>query len=521
MVIPTGRELPPLPCVGAVAGTVFRLERERRHRRETRFSGAKRSRPLLVVVAALTGFLAAAEPVASTPRELELTLAECILLAIRSNRDLAAGRLSRLAARLALEDAEDEFRIASTIELSASHDLTSPAFDVAPNVTLRIATGGMFRLSANSRLTDQDASQFVQLEFVQPLLKGAGVAVGAAGAESARRTREIGVLAFRSAAMGLVTRTVYAYRKVIRSMRAVEIEERSLQRARDLLAVNRVLIEAGRMAEQDIVQTEASVAERELSLIEARSALDDARFALIDILDVDSRTRILPTETLRLDLVGPVGYDASGAVELALRNRPDYLRAVLAVDNANTALLVADDARKWELDLSASTRFGHRGRSLAEAYSRFDGDYRVGVRMRIPLGADGAAHRRNWQMAGIALHKSRLQLQELRQAIDLEVRRAVRDVQVQFRRIELARQSRRLAERKLEVERLKLDAGRSGNFMLVRFEDDVVSSQTGEIDAYIAYLNALTALDLTLGTTLDTWGIDIDAAADDPAVGGG
>ena len=504
---------------------MFRLERWRRNRRETRFAGAKRSRPLLVVVAALTGCLAAAEPIAGTPLELELTLAECILLAIRSNRDLAAGRLNRLAARLSLEDAEDEFRIASTIDLSASHDLTSPTFDVAPNVTLRIATGGMFRLSANSRATDQDASQFVQLEFVQPLLKGAGVAIGAAGVESARRTQEIGVLAFRSAAMGLVTRAIYAYRKVIRSMRAVEIAERSLQRARDLLVVNRVLIEAGRMAEQDIVQTEASVAERELSLIEARSALDDARFALIDILDVDSRTRILPAETLRLDPVGQVGYDAGGgvdrAVELALRNRPDYLGAVLAVDNANTALLVADDARKWELDLSATTRFGHSGRSLAEAYSRLDGDYRVGVRMRIPLGADGDAHRRNWQMAGIALQKSRLQLQELRQAIDLEVRRAMRDVEVQFRRIELARQSRRLAERKLEIERLKLDAGRTGNFMLVRFEDDVVSSQTGEIDANIAYLNALTALDLTLGTTLDTWGIDIDAAADDPAAGGG
>ena len=488
---------------------------------ETCFSGARRARPLLVVLAALSGCLAVAEPAARAPLELELTLAECILLAIRSNRDLAAGRLDRLAARLSLEGAEDEFRLASAIDLSASHDLTTPTLDVAPNVTLRIATGGTFRLSANSRVTYQDtASQFVQLEFVQPLLKGAGVAVGTAGLVSARRTQEIGVLAFKSAVMGLVTRTIYAYRNVIRSMRAVEIAQRSLQRARDLLAVNRVLIEAGRMAEREIVQTEASVAERELSLIEARSALDDARLALIDILDIDSRTRIQPAETLRVDAIEHEGLEAERGVELALRNRPDYLGALLAIENANTALLVADDARKWELNLSASTRFGHSGRSLAEAYSRFDGDYRIGFRMSIPLGADSAAHRRNWQMAGVGLHKSRLQLQELRQTIDLEVRRAVRDVEVQLRRIELARQSRTLVERKLEIERLKLDAGLSGNFLLVRFEDDVVRSQTKEIDAIIAYLNALTALDLTLGTTLDTWRLDVDAAADGPREGG-
>ena len=107
-----------------------------------------------------------------------------------------------------------------------------------------------------------------------------------------------------------------------------------------------------------------------------------------------------------------------------------------------------------------------------------------------------------------------MRLEELRQAIDLEVRSAVRDVEVQLRRVELARQSMELAERKLEIERIKLNAGLSSNFRLVRFEDDLVRAQNNELGAIIAYLNALTALDLALGTTLDTWQIDIDLAAD-------
>ena len=486
-------------------------------------SGARRLRFftfVAVVVAASIG-LAAAEPVGSAPLELELTLAECIVLAIRSNRDLAAGRLDRLAQRLTLENTEDEFRLAAALNVAANvaanHDLTSATLGVSPNVRLRIPTGGTLRLSANSTVTPRDtASQFVELEFVQPFLKGGGVAAGTAGVVRARRTEEIGLLAFESAVTRIVTRTIYAYRNVIKSMREVEIAERSLQRANDLLTVNRVLIEAGRMAEQDIVQTEASVAERELSLTEARVALNDARLALIAILDIDSRTRILPTEALRLDAdgTGSHGPDADRAVELALQNRPDYLRAVFAIENANTAVLLADNARQWELDLTTSARFGHSGRSLTEAYSRFDGDYRVGFRLRIPLGADGDALRRNWQMAEISWQKSRLQLQELRQAIDLEVRGAVADIEIQFRRIELARQSRRLAERKLEVERLKLDSGLSTNFQLVTFEDDLVRSQNREVGAIIAYLDALTALDVTLGTTLDTWQIDIDLATD-------
>ena len=458
------------------------------------------------------GCPAAAEPVAGAPLERELTLAECITLAIRSNRDLAAGRLERLAAKLSRENAEDEFRLSSALAVSVSRNLTTSTLDVSPNVTLRIPTGGRFRLSAKGTVTDQEtASQFVELEFVQPFLKGAGFEVAAAGVTRARRTEEAGVLAFKAAVMALVTRTVYAYRNVTRSLRAVEIAERSLQRARELLAVNRALIEAGRMAAQDIVRTEASVAERELNVSEAHGALDDARLALIGILDIDSRTRILPTETLRVE---PGRHDTDRGVELALLNRPDYLQALLAIENADTALLVADDARRWELDLTAAARAGHSGRSLAEAYGRFEPDYRVGLRLRIPLGADSAVPGRNWQRAEISLQRSRLRLQELRQAIELEVRGAVRDVEVRHRRIELARQSRRLAERTLEVERLKLDAGRSSNFRLVALQDDLVRSQNSEVDAIIAYLNAVTALDLTLGTTLETWQINIDLAAD-------
>ena len=121
--------------------------------------------------------------------------------------------------------------------------------------------------------------------------------------------------------------------------------------------------------------------------------------------------------------------------------------------------------------------------------------------------------RRAHARAKIALRQSRLKITELRQSIEVEVHRAVRDVEVQQRRAELARQARELAERKLENERIKLNAGLSSNFRLVRFEDDLVRSQTSEIDATIAYLNALTALDRALGTTLDTWGIDVGLPA--------
>lgn len=453
----------------------------------------------------------------------ELTLAECIALAMQNNRDLAAGRLGRQAQKLLLETAEDQFRPAPALNVAVEQAWSATelgradtsAIRLSPTVTMRIPTGGAFSLHLDNRVTSEDtADQFIQLRFNQPLLKGGGMEVGTAGLVSARRRDRIGLLGFESAVTGLVTRTILAYRRVIRSVRAVEIARRSVQRAHDLLDVNRALIETGRMAEQDVVETEANVAERELSLTEAEGALDDARLALIDVLDIDSRTQFHLTESLEVE---PAEVDVEHGVQVALENRPDYLQALLGVDNAETALAVAADAREWELNLTTSARFGHSGRSLEEAYSRFDDDYVVGLTLGVPLGVGAERLRRDYELAKIALRTSRLRVAELAQSIDVEVRGAVRDVEVQFRRAELAREARQLAERKLEVERIKLNSGLTTNFRLVRFEDDLVRSQNNEIGTVIAYLNARTALDRTLGTTLDTWQIEVEP----PAGGGG
>ena len=480
---------------------------------------------LLLVAIALAGAPAgAAEHASNVSLVRNLTLAESILLAVRNNQDLASGRLDRLAQKLSLEDAEDGLRAAPAFDLSVNRRSTATEFGretvsalgTSPRVTLRIPTGGQVSLSAENSVTGaQDASQSVTLRFTQPLLKGAGTAVGTADVVSARRTEQMGFLAFKSAVIDVVTRTVYAYRDIIRSMQAMDIAQRSLERARDLLAVNRLLIETGRMAAQEIVETEASIAERELSLTEARDALNDARIALIDILGVDSRTRILPTDPLRVD---PAGHDTDRdlerRVERALRSRPDYLQALLAFENARTALRVADSARKWSLDFTASAKAGHRARTLSQAYGRFDDDYFAGLSLNIPLGASGARGERAHERADLSLQQSGIRLAELRRAIEIEVRGAVREVEVRFRRTELARRARALAERKLDIERAKLNAGRSSNFRLVRFEDDLVRSQNNEIGTITAYLNALTALDRTQATTLETWGIEIDPAFD-------
>jgi len=71
-----------------------------------------------------------------------------------------------------------------------------------------------------------------------------------------------------------------------------------------------------------------------------------------------------------------------------------------------------------------------------------------------------------------------------------------------------------LSQQKLEIEQEKLKTGRSSNFQVVTFQNDLVSAQIAESSSIINYRNALTALDTAIGTTLNTWRIQFSPEPD-------
>ena len=97
-------------------------------------------------------------------------------------------------------------------------------------------------------------------------------------------------------------------------------------------------------------------------------------------------------------------------------------------------------------------------------------------------------------------------LARVRQQVD----DAVRNVEAQRRQAELAKRARELTALQLQAELARLQAGRSSNFQVVSFQAALQSAESAELQAVIGYLNALTTLDQVLGTTLDTWRIELN-----------
>ncbi|MDE0342792.1 MAG: TolC family protein [Deltaproteobacteria bacterium] len=431
---------------------------------------------------------------------VDLTLDDAIGLALQNNRSLLNAQLARAIQVFTLEVAEDRYSLTASFSpvVHAQREASETA-DIDVETGLRIETGGQFTLRWSKPVAGyEDSSGTVSLGFSQPLLRGFGADIDTASLRMARLSERIGALSFREAVTSVVVSTIQAWRGLVRARRQLEIGEASMERARRQLETNRALIEAGQMAAREILQSEADVAERELGLVETRNGVVSANFGLINILDIDSATEVRPVETTagRRQVLS-----LAEAIETALGQSPRYARALLDKEIADINLDVAENDRLWDLSLTADVSRGTGGGGQTT-------DYSAGLRLTVPLWDRGPELGLRSARAGVTTAERGLA--ELRQAMDIEVRQAMHNVDVGLRKIELARQTLALAEEKIVIERSKLEQGLSSTYQLIQFEEDLVRAQNAEVDAVFDYENALTALDRTLGTTLETWGIAVE-----------
>ncbi len=426
-----------------------------------------------------------------------LTLGEAIALALGNSRAAIAARLGREEQKLSLEGSEERYDLIVDLEAATeARGQGDKTAEVSIGPRLRVPTGGSFRLSLRKPIAGEDRETRTDLTFSQPLLRGFGADIDTAPLRLARLQERINLRAFRDAVAGIVDSVISAYRDTLRAGHRVTISREALERARRQLEVNRALVEAGRMAPQDLIQTEAEVANKEYDLTGSENALETAESALANILDLEEGGRPEPQEELPVE---PERPDLEKSLETAFARRTDWLRAETGVELARIGLRVAKNNRLPDLSLNARVSHGSE---------RDDTDWTVGLELTMPLQDDEP--RRALIRATNDLRRAQMELAERRQSIRIEVRRVVHDVAAALRQIDLARQSLELAERKLDVERRKLQQGLSSAFQVGRFEDDLVAAQRRELDAVVSYRNSLIGLDRTLGMTLDRWGIAIE-----------
>lgn len=444
-----------------------------------------------------------------------LTLDDAIALAVRDNRGIQTAYLQRISQKFDLYVSEGKFLpkliLTTGVLENKLNGLTSRVQDVATNATLILPTGAKLSLATTNGLGSSSSTpSTTSVALTQPLLKNGGLYTNAASIRVARLDEQINRLSLKATLSQTVVQVVSAYRELLRAQDQRTIAEAALQRSKDLYHVNKALISTGRMAEVEIFQTEAEVANREVALEEADNQIDASRLALLNLLALEPRTHVvaLGTKDIRLR-----GADLAQALTTALANQPDYLIAQLQSERAKINLEYAKNQQLWDLSLvagktqSRGTSGGFGSVDTTQTSAQKNDTSYAGIQLIIPLG-DRSIEQATVR-ASVDFKSQNLKISETRQIVEQRIRDAVRNVQTRWRQLELSGKARELSLLKLKAEKEKLQVGRSSNFQILSFENDLRNAENARVNAEIAYLNALTDLDERMGKTLEVWNIPI------------
>ena len=501
----------------------------RTHQVRTREAPAKRTttakpvRPPLTKNAAwrVASALAAALTLGTTAQGAEtvLTLKSAVALALERNRALFSERLGREMQRSDLAVAESERGLKWTIAPYAETGRrrggeSRPDVGTRSRLSLPLETGGElsldWRVSSGLRGGGEERYESqADLVLRQPLLEGRGKEIATAGVAQARLRDEMAELGLERARSATVRQVLARFRTHTRAKLELGAREESLERSKELLALNRILVESGQMAARDVVQAQSGVARQELALVSAEYQGTQTRSALLELLDLNTDEDIRIEFELDLEGFEPKRENAKveDVVHAALRARPEYTIAESRVEAARLAYRSAKDGARWSLDLVFGAGIEGLNASLGGALKGAQGTgYSAGVELEIPLSANSRrpANARS-DRARIALERARNEAYLVRERIRLELDDALRTLDLTYRRIELARAARRLVEEKTRIEREKLESGLSSNFQLLSFEDERLNARQAEIGAVFAHMEAQTRFVQARGTLVQDW----------------
>lgn len=480
---------------------------------------------LLGLCAPLAPSIAHSQP---APPDAGLDLGEAIRLTLQNDPNIALVEARLAGARGALLGAAGQFDPVLTSRVDQENSNTpdsETSSDEARSLTssLSVATKLRTGLTVTPSL---DVSQVdvpgggatavnvgtLAFVFRQPLLRGRGRSVVAAGELSAGREVAASALDVEQTTAERVLAVASLY--WIARARALDLEilQESEASSRTLLETTRRLVEADQTPAAELVQLEANLAAKESSRIGGERALFAARQDLGREIGLEPpRIAALPLPAddfpeVRPGEVPPASDDGR-FIEAALRRRADLRAARERRSGAEILLRAADDATKPQLDLL----FVPTWSGLVEGEGA--GDYFASLGRNVPGAGAALGFSLSWPTLNRTARGAREETEAFRRQteilIDLlsrtvgaDIPSALDAVRSSALQAEKATEAVGLFERAVVNEEKKLRAGTSTLLDLISQRDRLTSARQTQVAARLALAQALARLRFETGTLL-------------------
>jgi len=493
----------------------------------------------LALVLALSGLVRAeeetAEPASDVTlkprRAIALSMSEAVRRTLQNSMDIKIDRIAPLSSAADIDRAEARFdwsfvgaysksrsKTPSASSLTGARASESDSDTVEVGFRKDLVTGGTIqptlswnRSESNSAFATLNPSYTTDayIQISQPLLRNAGATVNLSEVRVARNNADIARYTFKSNVISTLADMQTTYWDLVFAIEDLDVKKGSLRLTKDTLEQTEAQVEAGLLAPIEITRVRADVASKEEAILNAQKSVEDnedkIRRYVIDKTKADELVHDVGVVPLERAAYEPVALDLAHEVSQALHYRPDYRSARLGVKNAEIDLAVAKNAKLPEVDLSATLSMNGLGGSTSDSFdtlktNRFH-DWSGSVSVEIPIGNRSA--RASYLQARLARAQADLELENLRHEIIIYVKRAVREVITNLKRIRSTRLARELAEERLRAEEEKFKVGTALILDVLEAQTLLAEAESNERQAIVDYNKSLISLEQIKGTLLE------------------
>lgn len=245
------------------------------------------------------------------------------------------------------------------------------------------------------------------------------------------------------------------------------------------------LVDAGSRPISDLYQQQATTASARSAIVDAQRAVELAKVDLIQTLQLDpSGTYAFTPPAVSDSVAATRRFDLDTLLNQAFAHRSDLAAERSRVEAADADTKAAAASRWPTVSLTAgySTAYNTAsGLSLSDQLDQRRGGS-VGIGVSIPLFDRGSADLAT-QRAEIAADNARLNLQQQRQSVALDVRRAYLDFQAAQARLTAAEAQEKAAALAVDASRQRYDVGAATLVEVSQARATLVQAQSAVISA--------------------------------------
>ena len=488
--------------------------------------------------------------------ELQLTLEDSILRALKNNLNLAMSVYDPEIADATLTQAKEVFMPSFQLSYGNQKNENPPYWwlqgagtivdkyqDYNVAIAQQIPTGGNISVSLDSyrsrtnqsfQLINPRYGSTMRLDFSQPLLRNFGFKVSRRQILIAQNNIDISENQLRETVLDTIYIVQEAYWNYVYAIENYNVAQQSLKLGRDLLSKNQKEVEVGQLAPIEILNAQATVAAREADLIQAEGLMKRSEEVLKSIINLAAEPDALGKKLTPVDRpeFKPMDISREDALQQALARRPDLKITAKSLESNELNVSVAKNQMLPGLDLKFSywspgisgdrllyldnnpflgviigTEKGSATDSLRDALKSVYKNWTVGLTLSLPLG--NILTRSNYALARLQMRQTMARLKTQVQQAGLEVSDAITTIETNAKRVAATRVARELAQKRLEAEGKKMLVGLTTNYFVLQYQEALATAQSQEIKAVVDYNLALARLEKATGTALESRNIKL------------